>query len=621
MSTPLRALIVEDSEDDVRLVLRELRRGGYDPTYERVDTPAAMRAALAEHTWDVVLSDYSMPSFSAPDALALLNSSDLDLPFIIISGTIGEDTAVAALRAGAHDFLLKDNLARLIPAIQREIREADVRRERQRAEAALQESQERYRRLVELSPDAILINHEDRVTFINQAGLRLFAATDAAQVIGKPAFELVHPDFHSLIRERNQRLRQAGEVAPLVEEKIVRLDGAVVEVEVATSLISDRAGSDIQIIYHDITERKRAEERIQWQLDRLSALRQIDTAITASLDLRLTLRIVLDQVTMQLAVDAADILLLNHHLQTLEYGAGRGFRSKAIERSRIPLGQGRAGRAAFERTLISLPNMDDEEPDLARAPLLAGEEFHAYYAVPLLAKGQVKGILEVFHRATLAPDDEWLNFLETLAGQAAIAIDNALLFDDLQRSNLNLIMAYDTTIEGWSRALDLRDKETEGHTLRVTEMTMRLAHAMGMSDADLVHIRRGALLHDIGKMGIPDHVLLKPGPLTEEEWEVMRRHPTYAYELLSPIPYLRPALDIPYCHHEKWDGAGYPRGLKGEQIPLAARIFAVADVYDALRSDRPYRTGWPEETVREHIRSLAGAHFEPVIVEAFDRLI
>jgi PAS domain S-box-containing protein len=187
----------------------------------------------------------------------------------------------------------------------------------------------------------------------------------------------------------------------------------------------------------------------------------------------------------------------------------------------------------------------------------------------------------------------------------------------LQRAHLELAQAYETTLEGWSHALDLRDKETEGHTQRVTEMTMRLARAFGLSEAELVPVRRGALLHDIGKMGIPDGILLKPGPLTDAEWEVMRKHPSYAHDLLTPIAYLHDALDILYCHHEKWDGTGYPRGLKGEQIPLAARLFAVVDVWDAMRSDRPYRAGWPEERVREHIRSLAGTHFDPEVVRVF----
>lgn len=180
-----------------------------------------------------------------------------------------------------------------------------------------------------------------------------------------------------------------------------------------------------------------------------------------------------------------------------------------------------------------------------------------------------------------------------------------------------LSQVYDATIEGWSRFLDLRDQETEGHTERVTEMTLRLAKRLGMTEEELVYVRWGALLHDIGKMGIPDNILLKPGPLTEDEWIIMRRHPGYAYKMLAPIAFLQPALDIPYCHHEKWDGTGYPRGLKGEQIPLSARIFAIVDVWDALRSDRPYREGWSEERVQKHLHEQAGTHFEPEIVQVF----
>ena len=371
---------------------------------------------------------------------------------------------------------------------------------------------------------------------------------------------------------------------------------------------------------HLVMEKRRAEEQIQRHLQRITALREIDIAITASLDLRVTFNILLDQLTAQLGVDAANVLLFNPHTQTLEYTAGRGFRSRALQHTRLHLGEGHAGLAALERRIVSIPNIAEAEDGLRHSPLLPSEEFIAYYGVPLIAKGQIKGVLEIFHRAPLDSDPEWLDFLEALAGQAAIAVDNATLFDDLQRSNLELTLAYDTTLEGWARALELRDIETEGHTRRVTDMTLRLARTMGMGDGELIHVRRGALLHDIGKMGIPDSVLNKPGPLTDEEWDIMHRHPTYAYELLLPIRFLRPALDIPYCHHEKWDGTGYPRGLKGEQIPLVARVFAVVDVWDALSSDRPYSSAWPEEKVVEYIREQAGKHFDPRVVEMFMKL-
>ncbi len=358
------------------------------------------------------------------------------------------------------------------------------------------------------------------------------------------------------------------------------------------------------------------EETVR-QLGQLQALHRIDQAISASTDLRMTLSILLEYVATQLKVDATDVLLLNPHTLTLEHAAGRGFRTRAVERARIRLGESFAGRAALERRAVQLDNLAQVQESPQFAALWASEGFAAYYTMPLIAKGQVKGVLEVFHRTPMVVGRDWVSFLDTLAGQAAIAIDNAQLYDHLQRSNVDLALAYDATIEGWSRALDLRDKETEGHTQRVTEITIRLAKAMGIGDTELLHIRRGALLHDIGKMGVPDSILHKPGPLTKDEWALMRLHPQFAFDMLAPIIYLRPALEIPYCHHEKWDGTGYPRGLKGEQIPLAARLFAVVDVWDALRSNRPYRESWPEEKVLEHIRSFAGTHFDPKAVELF----
>ncbi len=358
-------------------------------------------------------------------------------------------------------------------------------------------------------------------------------------------------------------------------------------------------------------------EETQRRVERLAALRTIDNTITASLDLRVTLAVLLEQVTSTLKVSAAAVLQLNPRTQRLERTARRGFFTGHLGSTQLRLGEGYPGRAALERRVISFPNLkkvDGEE--LARSSF-PERHFGAYFAVPLIAKGQVKGVLEVFHDTPLAPDVEWREFLETLAGQAAIAIDNAALFEELQRSNTELTLAYDTTLEGWARALELRDKETVGHSKRVTEMTLHIARTMNIRDTDLVHVYRGAVLHDIGKMGIPDSILLKPGPLTEAEWVIMRQHPTYAYEMLSPIAYLRPALDIPYCHHERWDGSGYPRGLRGESIPLAARIFAVVDVWDALCSDRPYRSAWEVERVLDYIREQSGRHFDPRVVEIF----
>lgn len=377
--------------------------------------------------------------------------------------------------------------------------------------------------------------------------------------------------------------------------------------------ISDIAATAI----HRTTLRQKTEE----QLQRLMALRNIDSAITSSLDLRRTLNILLEQILSQLHIDAAAVLLHHAHRGQLEYAAGRGFHTTHITQSKLKKGEGSAGRVASDRQMLIIEDLAQPGLVLKRQDLVRDEGFISYYGVPLVAQGELRGVLELFHRSTLKPDPDWLEFLESLGLQAAVALENAFLFQELQRSNTELAQAYESTIEGWARALDFRDKETEGHSRRVTDLTVAIAERLGLTDGDLAHVRRGALLHDIGKMGVPDRILLKPGALDEEEWRIMKNHPNAAYELLAPIDYLREALEIPYCHHEKWDGSGYPRGLKEEAIPLPARIFAIVDVWDALCSDRPYRPAWSAERALRHIASESGRHFDPRVVEAFLALV
>ncbi len=490
--------------------------------------------------------------------------------------------------------------------------------------AALRVAEARYRNIIERLPGIAYLAET------GEAGVWHYVSPQIEKTLGytqeewlaDPSlwFQRLSPDDREYVLADEIEDWERGISKPeALEYRMITRDGRTIWVRDEASIFLDDPGRPKlwQGVLYDITERKRAEEEIQRQLQRITALRAIDMAITSSFDLRLTLSIVLDQVTAQLRVDAADVLLLDPHLQTLEFGAGRGFRTKAFKGAQLRLGEGYAGRAALERHSVHIPNLADQHDNPRLAKHLASEGFAAYYGLPLIAKGQVQGVLEIFNRTPLVPDPEWLNFLETLAGQAAIAVDNATLFKDLQLSNIELSTAYDATIAGWSHAMDLRDEETENHTLRVTEMTERLARAMGIGDAELVHIRRGGLLHDIGKIGVPDGILHKPGKLTDEEWVLMRQHPQFAHDMLMPIAYLRPAMDIPYCHHEKWDGTGYPRGLKDEQIPLAARIFAVVDVYDALTSDRPYRKAWSKKKTLKYIREQSGTHFDPAVADAF----
>ena len=359
--------------------------------------------------------------------------------------------------------------------------------------------------------------------------------------------------------------------------------------------------------------------KLAQRVEQLEALRAIDQAIAASLDLGLTLEVFLSQ-ALRLPLDAVALFLYRKEEKALVLQGAKGFLTpKDRLPHRIPLGMGHVGRAALEGEVVRVEDLT-QDPG-ADPEFTLGEGLVSERAYPLFAKGQLVGVLAAFTRRPwdLAPEEE--EFLEALVGQGAIALDNALTFRTLQRTQRELETAYDHTLWGWAKAVELRDQETAGHTERVTALTLRLARALGVPEEDLEHLRRGAILHDVGKLAIPDHILLKPGPLTEEEWAVMKKHPVYAHEWLSGIPFLRKALEIPYAHHERWDGSGYPRGLQGEAIPLSARIFAVVDVYDALTSDRPYRKAWSKEKALAYLEEQAGKGFDPQVVAAFLRLV
>ncbi|ULH17071.1 PAS domain S-box protein (plasmid) [Deinococcus sp. KNUC1210] len=479
--------------------------------------------------------------------------------------------------------------------------------------------------IVRASTDAIIgLSLDGRVRAWN-AGAEQMYGYPATEMIGHSITEIVPPE---LFDEEAQLLARAfkGEYTPAIETTRLSRAGIRIPVQLSIAPIFDLDGLVVGVskIAQDISGRRETERqilqlnaRLQRQLDHLSGLREIDLAITSSLDLNMTLGIVLDKVRAQVDADAVTLLLLDPYALTLSYAATRGFRTAVLHGPAVRLGEAVAGQVALSRQPVVHNELDGLTWGASWQALLAREQLRAYAAVPLVAKGKVLGVLEVLRQQPFEASLGWLETVQTLAGQAAIAVDSAQLFVELERSNLELGLAYQETIEGWARALDLRDKETEGHSRRVTDLTVQLCQRLQVSAGELVHIRRGALLHDIGKVGISDAILLKPGALTAAEWEEMRQHPRYAMELLGPIQFLRPALEIPQHHHEKWDGSGYPQGLRGTAIPLAARAFAVVDVYDALTNDRPYRAAWTQERALAYLEDQAGSHFDPLVVQAF----
>jgi HD-GYP domain-containing protein (c-di-GMP phosphodiesterase class II) len=366
----------------------------------------------------------------------------------------------------------------------------------------------------------------------------------------------------------------------------------------------------------DITGRVHIENSLRQQNQRLSALRKIDKAISTSMDLRVTLNVLLDQVVIELKVDAASIRLLNSLTHDLDTLAVQGFRMQSPAPIHLFNQHSAPVLAVLERQKQHFSRQGQAAAGIFTY-ILEQEGFDDYYATPLITKGKVHGVLEVYHRSRQEHSADWHEFLELLAGEAAIAIENAKLFEELQRSNLDLTRDYDTTIEMLVKAMELRKPGVFGHSRRLIEMTLRLARQFGLNDEQLVSTRRGAYLHDIGMLAIPDAILLKPTELDEAEWGLIRQHPQAGVNLLSAVHFLRDAMDIPLCHHENWDGSGYPRQLKGEQIPLTARIFTIVDVWDSLQSVRPYREAWPEEQVMEYLRQQSGVQFDPKIVDSF----
>jgi HD-GYP domain-containing protein (c-di-GMP phosphodiesterase class II) len=368
-----------------------------------------------------------------------------------------------------------------------------------------------------------------------------------------------------------------------------------------------------------ITKAKLFEDT-QLGFKRLEALHEIDRIITSSVELNFAIRQIMQIVVGQLEIDAGSVVLYDPYALTFTPINTIGFRSQDYKQHYL-YGNGYASKVALMRKTLRIDDQEEINNLYKSSEGILNEGFTSYVGVPLIARSEIKGVLELFHRTPLETTPEWDDFLQTLATQLAIAIDNTQMFENLQKSNLELTLSYDATIEGWAKTLELRDQETQGHSERVTIMTVELARAMGLSEEELVHVRRGALLHDVGKIGIPDSILQKPDALNDEERAMMENHPALAFNVLSGSVFLEKALDIPYCHHEKWDGTGYPRQLKGEKIPLAARVFAIIDVYDALRSDRPYRDAWPKSKTIKYIKDQSGIHFDPQVVDTFLSLV
>jgi PAS domain S-box-containing protein len=525
---------------------------------------------------------------------------------------VRKDGSLIDVELTGHPLTFGDRRAELVVV-------QDVTRQLQ-ARDALQRSEERYRMLAENATDVVFrisLHPSLRFEYVSPSVMELIGYTSEEHYADSGLFfTVMHPDDQDLLEITPGDPGQARSIIRMFHK-----DGHLVHVEQHSRPIhsADGALKGVEGILRDVTDRVQAEQRattllarFEKQLDRFKIIHRIDTAILVDSPLVDILSTALNEMTEKLGVDAVAVFRLDPARRRMNLLAGRGMPEHVAA---IPFGRGLAGRAARTRAAVTV--LDADAPGAKGVQYLRRLGFRGCFAVPLVSAGRLQGAIELFTRAPLHLDDDAHVFTEALSNQIAIAIQRDDLVTDLHNANTELEDAYDRTIEGWAMALDLRDEDTAGHSQHVTSMTLDLAARLGVPETDRPHLRRGALLHDIGKMAVPDAILLKPGRLTPEEFAVVKLHPGNAYDMLKGIHYLRPALAIPHYHHERWDGGGYPEGLSGEAIPLEARIFAVVDVYDALTSDRPYRAAWSPMAALAHIEEGAGAHFDPHVVEAF----
>ena len=738
----LKILIIEDNPDDAFLVLHTLKTNFPQSACTHVSSRKELEAYLASNDDpDVILSDWSLPQFNGLAAHEMVRTKGLDIPFIIVSGKIGEEAAIMAIKQGVYDYVLKDNLARLPTAIQHALDyyENEKKSKIHNALIALQAT------ALKVVPAAIAVfNPAGKVEWINPAFTELtgYSSTDlldtdigtvcgaatqlplekirldpasfedqafrgiARKKDGSPYFEegrfspvidldgqlshmlvikkdvsaseqqkkgleldlhlatslgqakspeglcinalntlkaqlpearhgiFLHTDGKSNVEkwfgEEPNRIRTGnGESGPegdgvfirdllLEEEKIARLhvsypaDSAYDQVELL-SVVAGRLETALQ--------RMIAQQKISAQLRNISFLKRISHTISRDMDFEMVAVPLLRQIQKFLDGDAIALYLNDKETKNLSCRAHNGFKARLVEEAVIAYGQSNVGIAAEEQRIVSIANFDDIAAGNPFSRLLQAEKFLSQHCAPIVIAGKTTGVLEIFQRRPFTASSEWMILFDAIATQTGLALDYNSIYIDLQQAYLDLELSYEATIEGWSAAMDYRDQETEGHSKRVTSLTVSLASRLGISEEEITRMSRGALLHDVGKIGIPDSILKKPGPLDDAEWLLMKQHPAIAFDMLSPIPYLKDSLDIPLYHHEKWDGSGYPKGLKGEAIPLAARLFSVIDVFDALTSDRPYRKAWNIDETIDYIRKQAGIQFDPELVTAFISMI
>ncbi|MFZ3056452.1 MAG: PAS domain S-box protein [Smithella sp.] len=571
MNISLRVLIVDDSDDDAKLMIRQLRNGGYDPKWKRVETAETMKAALESQQWDVILCDYKMPRFNSPAALKVLQDIKIDIPFIIVSGAIGEDTAVAAMKSGAHDFLMKDKLAKLVVAIEREIREAKIRQEKKTADEMLKKSEENFRHSLDNSPLGIrIVSADGKTLYANQEVLKIYGFDSIEEFSTIPHKKRYTPDCYAEHKKREER-RKRGEIIPYYELSIIRKDGEIRYLEVFRKQVLWNGELLFQALYSDITERKQAENNLLESKERYRIV--VENAHEA---------IIITRDTNVVFANNAAAEQIGYSKETLTSGAFTNFIHPE------------------DRNLVT-------EYSTKR---LRGEEVPSIYSFRIITHdGKIKWA-EL--NATVI---EWnkkpatLNFLNDIT-------ERKMLEEERIESYSRIKKTLQATVQSIALLVETKDPYTAGHQQRVAQLAVAIAKEMGLTSDQQDFIYTASIIHDLGKVSVPSELLSKPTKLTEVEFNLIKTHSPSGYNILKDIDFPWPVADAVLQHHERMNGSGYPNHLQGDSILLEARILAVADVVEAISSHRPYRPSLGINFALDEISKNKGTLYDDNAVDA-----
>lgn len=738
----LNALIVEDNIDDFELNVYQLKKSFREVRYTHArnfdEYLSALEKSVASQNkpekFDIILSDWSVPGYDGYAAIEALQRIDSAIPFIVVSGAVGESTAVSLIKAGAYDFVLKEQLEHLTHVILKALEWSNHKKK----EAIQQFQIELQTKALQASPIALAILHVDgSIQWANNAYSTLtgysledlrghpfweFCAEYNRNKCQKSFDKIQKEDLYQCegvssrkdgaayyeLRQISKMMNAQNEIQRylLVRQDITSGKQAHSRLKIDAELSQELASCDSEECLYETTsaylkrtlglrrlgflkiggdssldntwfgddmgdlndlERDKysqfnamfdgktralcvvdcglqriegtnnlityALEKIESSLQkliaqhaaqewtkRLSLLDILKEYFTSGQNFHQAMVKILQAIKETLRADCICLYLQRDEI-TLVSKYHDGFYTNLIENAKISLGQKNVGLAALEKRILFEPDLSSQTNFVPEFKALIDEEkLVAQCCIPIILTTDVRGTLELFFRKAFIPDQTWMAFSKAAAYQIGISLEMQNIIEKLDQAYWDLERANESIIEGLSSALEFRDQETEGHTVRVTDLFMNFVSIFIKEDHELKRLKIGSLLHDIGKIGISDAILNKPGPLTPEERREIQKHPLISKEILSKIPSLHDCIDIPLYHHEKYDGTGYPFGLKGEEIPLSARIFAIVDVYDALISDRPYRKAWLQSKALEYIKENSGTHFDPAIALKFIEL-